>query len=383
MDMEQTHDFEQIRPFTDEEVAPAIEQLCSQPYFVGILGYIFPGMSVSDVLVQLRTIKTIDEFQQKFILPFLGNLMKNTTEGVSADGVDKLNKKGGYLFVSNHRDIILDSALINIKLHEKGFETTEIGIGDNLLIYDWITDLVKLNKSFVVKRNLPVRQMMEASETLSAFIRQSIVNGRQNIWIAQREGRSKDGNDQTQNSVLKMFNLSGTGDMVENFKELNIVPVSISYELDPCDYLKAYQSQLKRDDVNYQKSQREDLVHMNTGLNGRKGRVHLSFGTPITTELNELRNLNRNAFITAVAEKIDMQIHKNYKLWPANYVAYDIMMGTSDFASEYTEKEKADFVEYINEHISRLDNPDEQYIFDYIIKMYANPVVNKLKAHEA
>lgn len=275
-DMEQTHDFEQIRPFTDDEVAPVIEQLCNEPYFVGILGYIFPGMAANDVLSRLKTIKTIDEFQEKFIIPFLSNLMKNTTEGVTADGVDKLSKKGGYLFVSNHRDIILDSALINIKLHEKGFETTEIGIGDNLLIYDWITDLVKLNKSFVVKRNLPVRQMMAASETLSAFIRHSIVKDKQNIWIAQREGRSKDGNDLTQSSVLKMFNLSGRSDMVENFKELNIVPVSISYELDPCDYLKAYQSQLKRDDENYQKSQREDLVHMNTGLNGRKGRVHLS-----------------------------------------------------------------------------------------------------------
>lgn len=381
--MEQTHDFEQIRPFTDEEVVPVIEQLCKEPYFVGILGYIFPGSPATEVLEKLRTIKTIDEFQQRFIIPFLDNLMKNTTEGVTADGVEKLNKDGGYLFVSNHRDIILDSALINIKLHERGFDTTEIGIGDNLLIYDWITDLVKLNKSFVVKRNLPVRQMMAASETLSAFIRQSIVDDKQNIWIAQREGRSKDGNDLTQGSVLKMFNLSGTGDMVDNFKELNIVPVSISYELDPCDYLKAYQSQLKRDDATYQKSQREDLVHMNTGLNGRKGRVHLSFGTPITTELNELRELNKNAFITAVAEKIDRQIHRNYKLWPGNYVAYDIMTKSSTYSTEYTLKEKTEFIEYVNEHISRLDNPDEEYIFDYIIKMYANPVVNKLKAYEA
>lgn len=381
-DMEQTHDFEQIRPFTDDEVAPVIEQLCNEPYFVGILGYIFPGMAANDVLSRLKTIKTIDEFQEKFIIPFLSNLMKNTTEGVTADGVDKLSKKGGYLFVSNHRDIILDSALINIKLHEKGFETTEIGIGDNLLIYDWITDLVKLNKSFVVKRNLPVRQMMAASETLSAFIRHSIVKDKQNIWIAQREGRSKDGNDLTQSSVLKMFNLSGRSDMVENFKELNIVPVSISYELDPCDYLKAYQSQLKRDDENYQKSQREDLVHMNTGLNGRKGRVHLSFGSPITTELNDLRDLNKNAFITAVAEKIDKQVHRNYKLWPGNYIAYDILNGVSDYSTEYTEKEKNEFVEYVNEHISRLDNPDEDYIFDYIMKMYANPVINKLKAQE-
>lgn len=380
--MEQNHDFEQIRPFTDDEVAPAIEQLCNEPYFVGILGYIFPGTPASDVLARLKTIKTIDEFQQRFIIPFLGNLMKNTTEGVTADGVSKLDKSDSYLFVSNHRDIILDSALINIKLHEHGFETTEIGIGDNLLIYDWITDLVKLNKSFVVKRNLPVRQMMAASETLSAFIRQSIVDDKQNIWIAQREGRSKDGNDQTQSSVLKMFNLSGTGDMVENFKELHIVPVSISYELDPCDYLKAHQSQLKRDDANYQKSQREDLVHMNTGLNGRKGRVHLSFGTPIATELESLRDLNKNAFITAVAEMIDRQIHRNYKLWPGNYVAYDIMNGTSDYATEYTVKDKEEFVEYVNEHISRLDNADEKYIFDYIIRMYANPVVNKLKAQE-
>lgn len=373
-------DFDQIRPFRDEEVSTVIAQLCEVPYFSRVLTYLYPKKPVEDVMAKLKTIKSIKQFQLEFIIPFLSNVIKTTTDGVTASGIEHISKNKNYIFVSNHRDIILDSALLNYKLNESGIATTEIAIGDNLLIYDWITDLVKLNKSFVVKRNLPVRQMMEASETLSAFIRDSILNTHQNIWIAQREGRSKDCNDQTQTSVLKMFNLSGSDDTIQNFKELNITPVSISYEFDPCDYLKAYQFQMKRDDMNYHKSQSEDLTHMSTGLNGRKGRIHFSFGTPIDKELDVLKGLNKNAQIQSIAEIIDNQIHANYHLWPGNYVAYDTLNSTNKFSDKYTSDEKNIFFEYINEHISRLYGADEDFIMQMILTMYANPVVNQIKA---
>lgn len=373
-------DFDQIRPFRDEEVSSIIAKLCEVPYFSRVLTFLYPNQKLETVIAKLKTIKSIEEFQLNFIIPFLSNLIETTTDGVSASGIENISNTKSYLFVSNHRDIILDSALLNYKLNECGITTTEIAIGDNLLIYEWITDLVKLNKSFVVKRNLPVRQMMEASATLSAFIRNAIVNSHQNIWIAQREGRSKDGNDQTQSSVLKMFNLSGNNDLIANFKELNIVPVSITYEFDPCDYLKAYQFQQKRDNLNYHKSQDDDLTHMSTGLRGRKGHVHFSFGTPICKELDALNGLNKNAQIQGIADIIDYQIHKNYHLWPCNYVAFDILNGNKANADKYTEDEAIEFKEYVNEHISRLDSCDEDFIFQMILRMYANPVINQNKA---
>ena len=195
--------FDEIRPFRDEEVAGVIESLCKVPYFIGILGKLFPDMPTETIVAKLRSLRSIKEFQSTFILPYLVRLTAKTTNGCTASGIESLDPKKGYVYMTNHRDIILDSALLNSKLYERGWDTTEIAIGSNLLIYEWIEDLVKLNKSFVVKRDLPVRQMMDASATLSAYIRERIVNDHQDIWIAQREGRSKDGNDRTQGSLLK------------------------------------------------------------------------------------------------------------------------------------------------------------------------------------
>lgn len=377
--MIQNSDFDQIRPYTDAEVHHVIEGLCKEPYFIRMIPALIPGVPVDNVVAKLKTINSKEEFQVEFIIPFLNGLIKNTTAGVTMSGLENIEKDGSYLFITNHRDIILDSAFLNVKLHENGFKTTEIGIGDNLLIYNWITDIVKLNKSFVVKRGLPVRQQMEASAQLSSFIRYSINSLEQNIWLAQREGRSKDGNDQTQGSVLKMLNLSGEGQLVDNFKQLNIVPVSISYEFDPCDYLKAYQYQLKRDDPEYKKTKDEDLSHMNMGLFGRKGHVHFSVGTPIHAELDAIAGLAKNEQITAITELIDRQIHHNYHLWPGNYVAYDMLEKSDKFADKYTAEEKKEFVDYVNEHVSRLTNPDVEFVMGKILGMYANPVYNQLK----
>ncbi len=381
--MTENIDFEEIRPFNDDEVSAVINSLCNEPYFLRILPALFPSTPIDAVVAKLKTVKSIETWQEDFIIPFLNNVIANSTDGLTASGIENLDPEKSYLFITNHRDIVLDSAFLNVKLHEKGFKTTEIGIGDNLLIYDWITDVVKLNKSFIVKRGLPVRQMMEASGTLSAFIRYSITQQHQNIWLAQREGRSKDGNDQTQGSVLKMLNLSGKSQsMVENIKELNVVPVSISYEYDPCDYLKAYQFQQKRDNPEYKKSQKEDLTHMTMGITGKKGRIHFSFGTPISESLDSITDPNKNVQVQAIAEIIDAQIYKNYHMWPGNYVAYDMLEKSDRFRSLYTDDEKKAFLHYINEHVFRLEDPDSDFIYDTILKMYANPVYNYIKAQQ-
>ncbi len=371
--------FDEIRPFRDNEVAEVIKSLCEVPYFLNILGRLIPNVPVEAIVAKLKSLRTVSEFQHEFIIPYLNGLEKNCTDGITASGLEALDPKGGYIFMSNHRDIILDSAFMNVKLDGAGLNTTEIAIGSNLLIYDWIVDLVKLNKSFVVKRDLPVRQMMEASATLSAYIRDRITEGHQNIWIAQREGRSKDGNDKTQGAVLKMLNLSGKSDIISNFAELNIVPVAITYEYDPCDALKAYQYQQKRDNPEYKKSKNEDLTHMSTGLNGRKGHVHFAFGTPINNELPKIAGMAKNDQITAIAEMIDRQIYANYRLYPDNYIALDAIDGETKHSDHYTKEQRDAFMAYADQKIAAIEGADHDYVLGQMLQAYANPLINQEK----
>ena len=379
--MSQQENFDKIRPFEDNEVSDVINQLVKVPYFIHILPRLFPNVPVDVMVEKLKQITSIAEFQDKCVIPFIKNLLTLTSKGLTVSGIENVNPQRNYLFISNHRDIVLDSALINTSLRDKGLNTSQIAIGDNLLIYEWITDLVKLNKSFLVLRNLSsVRQQMEASATLSAYIRMTIVDNKQNIWLAQREGRSKDGNDETQNSVLKMLNLSGKEDFVDNFAKLQILPVSISYEYDPCDYLKAFQFQLKRDNPAYKKSQNDDLEHMSIGIRGQKGGIHISFNKEITdVELRKLQADNKNAQIQELAKLIDHDVHNSYYLWPSNYIAFDELNNSSRFADKYTAEEKAAFDNRNEENIAKLGECDKEFVLKSIRTMYANPVINKLK----
>lgn len=376
--MEENNSFDEIRPFRDCEVEAVIDSLCRVPYFIRVLSKIVPWAPVEVVVAKLRSVKTVEEFQHGFVIPYLKGLIDKTTDGLTASGLEGLDPSGGYLFLSNHRDIILDSALMNVKLDEAGFSTTEIAIGSNLLIYEWIVDIVKLNKSFVVKRGMPVRQQMAASMTLSQYVRDRIVSGKSNIWIAQREGRSKDGDDHTQGSVLKMLNLSGKGDLLHNFEQLNIVPVAITYEYDPCDALKAYQFQQKRDNPDYKKSEDEDLTHMSTGLSGRKGRVHFAFGKPVNAELPALRGLSKNEQIAALAQIIDKSIYSNYRIFENSYAALDILEGTTARAAHYSDEQKAGFLRYIDEKIGALGpDADADFLRGQMLRAYANPLINQ------
>ncbi len=371
--------FDSIRPYRDNEMTEVFEQLMNEESFKQLLNFLFPHIKIENFYKKLLSLKSIKDFQINVIYPYIKDVIKSTTHGVRAEGFEKLEPTKSYIFISNHRDIVLDSAFLNILLHDHGHETCEIAIGDNLLIYPWITKLVRLNKSFMVKRNLPARQMLQSSKLLSEYIRYNLTERNSSVWIAQREGRSKDGNDKTQTSLLKMLNLSGSKTFSENFQDLQIVPLSISYEYDPCDYLKANEFLMKKQNPDYKKTQEDDLKHMGAGIKGRKGRVNFNIGTPLNHELEALNSLDKNEQLNKLAELIDEQIHNNYKLWPGNFIAADIINNNNYFADKYSEEEEKTFHEYIDEHISRLKTNEAQFIKQSLMEMYANPVKNFYK----
>ncbi len=381
--MDQKLDFESIRPYNDSEIHEVLERLKNEESFVQLITYLFPHLPLKEILGALSNMKSIREFQTTIIYPFVKEMIDKSTQGVTISGIEKLDKNKGYLFISNHRDIVLDSAILNVMLVGNGFNTTEIAIGDNLLIFPWITDLVRLNRSFLVQRNLPLRQQLESAKRLSAYIRQSLSVVGNSIWLAQKEGRSKDGNDKTAPALLKMLAMSNNhNSLVGAFAELNIVPLSISYEYDPCDYLKAIEFQMKRDNPNFVKSAADDLRHMGTGLRGRKGRVHFAIGDVITAaQLEAIEKEHPKATqVEAVAALLDEQIHSNYKLWPGNFVAADELTENPIYESKYSAEEKAIYDEYIREHISRIKiDADKDFIYNSLMEMYANPVINFFK----
>lgn len=377
MTNDQQLDFESIRPYEDHEIQMVFNRLKEEQSFLRLLGFLYPHIAPEAIMDNVMQVSSIKQFQEEVISAYVKGVIESTTKGVTVEGLDNLDPNASYLFLSNHRDIVLDPAILNVLMFEHGFNTTEIAIGDNLLIYPWITDLVKLNRTFIVNRNLPVKQMMESSRRLSSYIRYTLNEKKHSIWIAQREGRSKDGNDRTQISLLKMLNISGEQSLPQNFKELRIVPVSISYEYDPCDYLKAAEFYQKKINPDYQKTQDDDLKHMGTGLRGRKGRVHFSFGDPLTDELNILEAITvKNDQFTALAEMIDQHVHQNYHLWPGNYIAWDLLNQSNEHHTYYSSAEKAVFQEYLNDHTLRA-KADDEFIRTSLLEMYANPLVNQ------
>ncbi|HHT30683.1 1-acyl-sn-glycerol-3-phosphate acyltransferase, partial [Petrimonas mucosa] len=284
-----------------------------------------------------------------------------------------------HLYISNHRDIVLDAAFLNILLFDRGTDTCEIAIGDNLLIYRWITDLVRLNKSFIVKRGVSVREMLDTSRHLSEYIFDTIANRRQSVWIAQREGRAKDSDDKTQTSLLKMLTLHNSAKPSEALRSLDIVPLAITYEFDPCDYLKAKEYQLKRDNPEYRKSQADDIENMRTGIMGYKGRVSFSFGNRINDTLSQIDpETGRSEVLEIAREAIDREIYRNYVFFPINYVAYDLMEKSNTFSAHYTDKDRQFFENYIAGQIAKIEIPGKDHAFlrEKLVEMYGNTVKN-------
>jgi hypothetical protein len=258
----------------------------------------------------------------------------------------------------------------------------EIGIGDNLLIYPWIKRLVRMNKAFTVRRGLTAHEMMRSSQLMSSYIHYAVTQKRENIWIAQREGRAKDSSDHTQDSVLKMLAMGGEGSFADKLRDLNIVPLTISYEFDPCDYLKAQEFQQKRDNPNFKKSKQDDLDNMKTGIFGYKGRVHYQCAQPINTWIDELGDMPKNEFFTALSQRIDRELHRNYRLYPCNYIALDILehSSVSSDSSHYTSADVQRFEKYLQGQIAKINipNKDEAFLRERLLTMYANPVRNYL-----
>ena len=381
------NEFDEIRPYGVGEVKQAVESLLADRQFSRLLKGFVPWLPnwMRNGLVRLAFVgvNTPLQFQLRFIKPIIRRLLRKCSNGYTfaysgiAPGPER------YTFISNHRDIVLDSAILDLMLHEHHFPTTcEIAIGDNLLIYPWIKTLVKLNKAFTVKRGLSPRELMESSQRMSRYMHYAIQEKRENIWIAQREGRAKDSSDHTQESLLKMFAMAGEGSVIDRLKELCLVPLSISYEYDPCDYLKAQEFQQKRDNPSFKKSKQDDLDNMKIGIFGKKGRIHYEAMPCINTWLDELSELPRTEIFSEIARRIDQQIHAGYSLFPGNYVAADILNGTSTYARHYTEKERKVFETYLQSRIDLVEiaNKDENFLRERILTMYANPVFNKQNA---
>lgn len=371
--------FDDIRPYRDEEVSDKIKKLFNEEQFAAVIQEVFPSLTFEQLKAQIQSIENIKNFQKKLIVPALEGLLKQSTNGLVFDGIENLEKGEAYLFVSTHRDIVLDSALMNYVLMKEDFETAEIAIGDNLMTIPWVVDLVKLNKSFIVKRNVAKEEKVQASIQLSNYINYTIKEKKNSIWIAQRSGRSKDGDDRTAQSIIKMFNLGGeSNSALENIKSLNICPVSISYEYNPCDILTMPELMQLAKGEKYEKAPGEDVQHMAQGIQGEKGRVAVSFGVPINQELHDLEGIkNRNEICNSVAKMIDRQIHQTYHLMPTNYIAYDLLMNKNEFVKYYSEEEKAGFQTYMESRLKQVKG-DHDFVHHTFLKMYANPVINKL-----
>lgn len=380
---EQLSQYDEIRPYSPEELPAVLSELLEDPMFTAIVQNFFQGVPVEALKAKMLSCRNNLEFQKAFIYPLIKQLLAKNCTGLTFESALEPTKR--YTYVSNHRDIVLDSALLSIVLIENGFEDTpEIAIGDNLLIYPWIKKLVRVNKSFIVQRSLSMREMLESSRRMSSYMHYAINEKQQSIWIAQREGRAKDSNDRTQESVLKMMAMGGEGTPTERLKSLNIAPLSISYEYDPCDYLKAQEFQQKRDNPDFKKSREDDLKNMQTGIFGYKGQVHYQVAPCINEWIDEMSTLPKGEFFSAVAQRMDADIFRNYRLYPGNYVAADLLESSTRFASHYTEEQKQQFEKYVQSRIAlvELPNPDTAYLRERILEMYANPVLNQLSVQE-
>lgn len=386
MDTEVSYNFDDIRPLNNNEVKDAIEALVTNEDFERAFRYIKPDVNWKEFSETMRSFKTKEDFKSKLAYEAVMLVANKTTFSLTISGRSRLPKdKKPCTFISNHRDIVLDASFLNVMLYDVGYGMTQVAIGDNLMIRPWIETLVRLNNSFIVKRGVSVRQMLDVSRTLSAYIRHTINDTKESIWIAQREGRAKDSNDRTQGSVLKMLNMSGDKDIVSNIMDLNIFPVAISYEYDPCDFLKAKEFQMKRDDPNYVKSQRDDLLSMETGILNNKGRVHFTLTQPINDQLAALdKDMEKNELIATIANIIDKEIYKHYRFYPCNYVAYDMLTGTKRFSSNYGLRDKKHFEEYLQGQLDKivLPNKDEAFLRTKILEIYTNPLKNHLATQE-
>jgi 1-acyl-sn-glycerol-3-phosphate acyltransferase len=374
--------FDPIRPFYDSEVNEGIRSVLHHPMMKALMNFTFPDVEESVWKDQLLKTHSIRDFQVNFIYQSVQKVLQRSSEGLTTSGFEKLEKNTSYLFISNHRDIILDTSLLNVSLYDHGLVMTASAIGDNLVKKDFLLKLSRLNRNFLVLRGLPPRELLQSSKLMSEYIGQLLLRENRSVWIAQREGRTKDGNDATHQGVLKMLAMgSDEENVMDYFKKIKIVPVSISYEYDPTDALKMPQLMAEANNEIYIKEKNEDFITLLSGIMGQKKRIHIHVGDVLDKEIDEIKGKqdNSNRQIQCLAQVIDDSILSTYRLWPTNFIAYDILHKTNKHSHLYTENEKSLFERRLE---LKIDNTN-QVMVDSFLAMYSNPVSNKLNYHDA
>ena len=379
------NEFSDIEPYNDSVFQEKIASLVKEPGFEHAVRSVLPDVDYPEFVAELMAVPGKEQFQKNIMGNFLEELALRTTAGITYSGLDAVHDDSRYTFITNHRDIVLDASFLNLCFIRKGMPVTQVAIGNNLLIYEWISDLVKLNRSFIVKRDVKITDALNAARQLSAYIHYTISQRHESVWIAQREGRAKDSNDLTQESLIKMLGLAGEGSVRERLMEVNLMPVSISYEYDPNDYLKASEFLMRRRDPHFHKSKRDDLLSMETGLLSPKGRIHFRIGPCINEGLASFGFDERSPVVRETCRLIDTAIHRGYHIYPCNYIAYDEYHGTERFADCYTADDVQRFDNYINAQLDKVEIPDvsneeRAYMRHMVLMMYANPLVNQLRA---
>ena len=373
--------FDPIRPFEPDELPDVFDRLLQNEQFSSVLAYLYPDVPKEALAAKMHACKDNLDFQKTFCYGFLVQLLARLSKGCDID-IASLDTDSRYTFISNHRDIVLDSALLDKLLIDAGFNTTcEIAIGDNLLKLPWVKDLVRVNKSFIVERALSMREMLMASKRLSEYMHFVIAEKNDNVWIAQREGRAKDSNDRTQEAILKMMVMGGEGSIIDRLKQLHLVPLAISYEYDPCDYLKAAELQARRDNPSWQKGPMDDVTSMQTGIMGYKGHIHYQCADCIDCYLDTIpADTPKTELFRLIADHIDRQIFAGYRLYPNNYVALDLLHGDSAHADHYTAEDKAQFEAYLKGQLDKIEmeGKEDAYLREQMLKMYANPAINQM-----
>lgn len=389
--------FEEIRPYNDAEASEALKRVADHPLLRGVSKYLFPEADPTLLAGLLKSVNSVDEFQAKVMSIAVEGVIKKTMTSFTYSGLDSFmaDSNGNYpryLIVSNHRDIVLDSALIQIILFRNSLPLTEIAVGDNLISQKFIEDLIRSNRMVKVTRGATVKEAYQSSKILSEYLRKRVVNQESSIWIAQRNGRTKNGYDITEQGLLKMLNMSGQGDFASNFKELKIIPAAISYEFEPCDILKAIESYKKKNLLageKYVKAENEDLNSIITGIIQGKGSVNITFCEPISVKEIEIADeFEKNVKFQRLGEIIDKKIHQAYKLTPNNYIAYDMLKEESlnsleftlDNTGKYTEEQKDIFLKYLEKRLAKVNGDmDVNAIRKYLLEIYANPLINSMK----
>lgn len=381
MNSELLSKFDRIRPYTDHEAEMACKRIAEDPILESIRAAVLPGMPLEALKAKLYSLDNVYDFQAEVMADTLRSILVKTTESITYEGVDRIKGQSKHLIISNHRDIFLDPAIMQLIFFDNSVPPTEVAVGDNLITNSFIEDIARSNRMIKVIRSGSAREKYSSSVILSEYIRSRVATQECSVWIAQRNGRTKNGMDATEQGLLKMFDMSGSGDFIKDFSELSIIPLSISYEFEPCDFLKTRELYISRR-TKYVKAPGEDLNSILTGIKQTKGRVHYHFAEEISVEdIEKCARFDKNERYQALCRTIDGRINKYYRLWPNNYIAYDILNRTNKFSDKYSPEQREYFKVYAEHGLSLLIAQDKTMdineLRDIFLSIYAGPVINR------